>query len=503
MSTSFIGLPEIIDMPMVEAAIRQKLGNKIATFYPETGPLRRQAYPKHMAFFAAGAKHEERLACCGNRVGKTEGLFCYELTLHLTGDYPFWWEGRRFNRPITAWVAGKTAETTRDILQAKLLGKTHRDPGAPRGEVLGLGTGMIPAASIVSTSPKTGISNAIDTAWIRHKTGGYSQLGFKSYGRDRDSFEGTERDFIGLDEEPPSDVDDECTMRLMSTRPGEPGGLKVICFTPLEGYTEVVQKFFESTDPGKWYTQIGWNDAPHLLPEEIAKLSKKYNPSQLRARSLGEPSLGEGAIYPKDVQELLVDDFQIPNHWPRGFGMDVGKTAIVWGALNRDTDCLYLYREYYSEEYNPILHAAAIKGIKDRDRWIPGVIDPGSLGSSQVDGRKLFNIYTEMGIDLTAADTGVESGIHEVWMRMSTERLKVFRSLTRWQNEFGRYHRIKSETKLGIFSQIVKKADHLMDAMQYLITSGLDLLKTPPALPDPDRDRPMSDAGGFDGEWMG
>ena len=83
-----------------------------------------------------------------------------------------------------------------------------------------------------------GIADAIDTVWIRHVTGGLSLIGFKSYGKDRDSFEGTEKDIVWLDEEPPKDVYDECLMRLMSTVPGQPGGLMLITFTPIEGDTD-------------------------------------------------------------------------------------------------------------------------------------------------------------------------------------------------------------------------------------------------------------------------
>ncbi len=457
--------------------------NKLETYYPNRGPLRRELYVKHMAFFGAGATYDERLAICGNRVGKTEGLLCYEVACHLTGIYPDWWPGRRFDKPPDGWLAGKTSETTRDILQAKLLGKTHRDrESGAAGEVLGLGTGMIPRQYIASTSPKSGVPDGVDTAWIRHVSGGYSKVGFKSYGKDRDSFEGTEKDFIGLDEEPPSSVDDECTARLMATRPGERGGIKIITFTPLAGYTEVVKKFFEGDDPGRWYIQIGWRDAPHLSESEIKRMSSKYLPSQLKARSEGEPALGEGAIYPKDIEELLVDDFVIPDAWPRGFGMDVGKTAVIWGALNRDTDVLYLYREYYSEVYNTILHAATIKGIGDRDKWIPGVVDPAANGSSQVDGRKLYEIYKGLGVNVHLAEAGlVNSGIEAVWNRMVTGRLKVFKSLSRWRSEYNRYHRITKETEIGLQSVIVKRDDHCLDATRYMCVSGIDRFKTKPA----------------------
>jgi phage terminase large subunit-like protein len=282
---------------------------------------------------------------------------------------------------------------------------------------------------------------------------------------------------VWLDEEPPKEVYDECLMRTMATTPGARSGSMVITFTPIEGDTEIVRTFLENdgADPDKYFVQITWADAPHISAAEIEKMSRKYLPSQLRARSLGEPALGEGAIYPIDIEELLVNDQLIPKHWKRCWGLDVGKTAVVWGAVNPDSDVLYLYREYYSEEYNVLLHATQIKGISGADAWIPGVADPAAGGSSQIDGQKIIDIYRGHGVDvIEAGHRLVESGISLVWERMVTGRLKVFRSLTHWQGEFSRYHRRKKETELGLQSKIVKKFDHAMDATRYLVTDGLD-----------------------------
>jgi hypothetical protein len=84
------------------------------------------------------------------------------LTLHLTGDYPHWWQGRRFDKPIKAWAAGDTGKTTRDILQEKLLGKV--------GE---FGTGVIPHKSLGRLSAKAGIADAIEIIQVKHQSGGF------------------------------------------------------------------------------------------------------------------------------------------------------------------------------------------------------------------------------------------------------------------------------------------------------------------------------------------
>src|SRR5437868_15546895 len=99
----------------------------IESYFPASGPLRRELYVKHMEFFRAGADYRERAFIAANRVGKTLSG-SYEMSCHLTGEYPDWWEGRRFTQPVMAWAAGDSSKTTRDIIQLALYGPVH-DPG--------------------------------------------------------------------------------------------------------------------------------------------------------------------------------------------------------------------------------------------------------------------------------------------------------------------------------------------------------------------------------------
>lgn len=218
---------------LLEEWERRKARRRFYTLYPETGPLRRERYPKHMAFFSAGATEWERAVIAANRIGKTWGIGAYEVTCHLTGRYPDWWCGKRFEEPIDAWAAGDTSETTRDVVQVALTGV------GGEGAAGDLGTGMIPGDLIVgSPTSKRGMAGAMDTIRVRHVSGGISKLGFKSYDQGREKFQGTAKDLIWLDEEPPEDVYTECILRLM-TRDGH----LIATFTPLNGATAVVRKF--------------------------------------------------------------------------------------------------------------------------------------------------------------------------------------------------------------------------------------------------------------------
>lgn len=195
----------------------------------------RDGYRKHLEFFKAGARYRERCAMCANRVGKTFGMGGYEMSAHLTGLYPDWWEGRRFPGPIRAWAAGKTNETTRDIVQATLLGEVVSGTRKALS-----GTGIIPGDCIdmARITWKMGVADLVDTIRVKHVSGGWSLLGLKSYQQGRGSFEGTAQHVIWLDEEPDAAVYGECLIRTATT-----GGIVMITFTPLLGLSEVVLQF--------------------------------------------------------------------------------------------------------------------------------------------------------------------------------------------------------------------------------------------------------------------
>lgn len=209
----------------------------------------------------------------------------------------------------------------------------------------------------------------------------------------------------------------------------------------------------------RYVVQAGWDDAPHLTPEDIEDMSHGISPHQLDARRKGIPTLGAGAIFPVPEEDIVVEPFQIPDWWHRAYGLDVGwkKTAGIWGAIDRDTDILYLYSEHYRGQAEPTVHA---KSIKMRGAWIPGIID--YAGTNQGDGKRVMTLYEDEGLNLIRADKSVEAGLLEVLDRLSTGRLKVFSTLQHWLGEFRLYRRDDK-------GRVVKENDHLMDATRYLV----------------------------------
>jgi len=460
---------------LLEERARRESRRRLFRMFPDEGPLRRELYVKHLAFFEAGAVERERLFMAANRVGKTEGAGGYELALHLTGRYPDWWAGRRFDKPVKAWAAGDTSQTVRDILQFKLL-----------GQVGDFGTGLIPGDDIVDTKRRAGnVPDLVETVRVRHVTGGVSVLGFKSYDQGREAFQGTEQDIIWLDEEPPMDVYGECLIRTMTTN-----GLVMLTFTPLLGLSEVVLSFLpDGRNPaGKSVTMATWDDAPHLSEQDKADMLKAMPPHMRDARSKGIPALGSGAIYPIPEEDILEDDFAIPEHWPRLYALDVGwrATASAWLAWDRENDVVHVCGTYKRGQAEPAVHAQA---VKQRGDWIPGVIDPASAGANQRDGSRLKDIYVGLGLKLTSADNDVEAGIFAVWERMTTGRFKVFRSCQDWFQEYRLYRRDEK-------GRVVKDNDHLMDCTRYGV---MDLSKAK-TKPKPVEHRPVYHGSN---SWMG
>lgn len=222
----------------------------------------------------------------------------------------------------------------------------------------------------------------------------------------------------------------------------------------------------------KYVVQCSWDQVPHLTAAMIADMEASLPPHQRDARMRGIPALGAGAIYPIPESEFVIAPIQLPVHWRRGYAMDVGwnKTAVLFGAYDDDTDTLYFYSEYYRGQAEPSVHADAIKA---HGVWLPGVIDPASRGRSQIDGEALFDMYKQLGLNIIAADNAVESGIYEVYQRLSSMRIKVFSNLTNFISEYRLYRRDEK-------GKIIKDFDHLLDCARYFVTSAMDILAFPP-----------------------
>jgi phage terminase large subunit-like protein len=418
-------------------------------------------YTRQAEFHAAGAQYRERLLSAANQVGKT---LCAgaEVAMHVTQRYPSWWEGRTFNKPLPWWVAGITAESTRDNPQRILLGRVGQ-----------WGTGMLPKDAIVGEpTRKRTIADAIDMVTVRYGGGGDIQAGessiaFKAYDQGREKFQGETLGGVWLDEECDREIYSECL-----TRTSVGLGPVLMTFTPLLGVTAVVRRFLIEKVEGTHVTNMTIEDAEHFSPEERRAIVAAYPEHEREARSKGIPMRGSGAVFPIGMDHLLCQSFPIPDHWAHICGIDFGwshPSAGVRLAFDRDSDVLYVIAAHRAKEQTPLLFAGAVKPWGD---WLPWAWPhDGHQSGGKFDAKdqeQLAAMYRRHGLRMlfqhaTFDDgtNGLEAGIAEMLERMQTGRLKVFSELREWQEEFSLYHR-----KDGV---IVKEHDDLMSATRYAL----------------------------------
>lgn len=440
-------------LDLLELKAKMNRENQLAQYKP---------YKKQVEFHEAGADEgvRERLLMAGNQLGKTvAGSF--EAAMHLTGRYPDWWDGVRFEAATTGWAGSLTSQGTRDTVQRLLLGR----PGE-------WGTGAIPADAIVEVKRSAhGVADSVETVTVKHVDGGVSRLTFKTYDQGRERWQGETLNFVWFDEEPPEDIYFEGLTRTNAT-----AGICWLTFTPLLGMSSVVKRFIVDKAPGTQITTMTIHDAEHYTQAQRDAIIAGYPAHEREARAMGIPTLGSGRVFPIAEEVIREQAIQIPPHWPRIAGMDFGwdhPTAAVWGAWDRDADTVHIYDCYRVKEATPLVHGAAIKG---RGEWIPVAWPHDGLQHDKGSGEQLATQYKKYGVNMLkekashapepgepegSGGNGVEAGIMDMLDRMQTGRFKVAAHLHDWWEEFRLYHRESGK--------LVKGGDDLMSATRYMV----------------------------------
>ncbi len=430
-------------------------------------------YPYQQKFHKSGSEANQRLLMAANRIGKS---YCgsMELSYHLTGIYPDWWEGREYDHPIVAWAGGVSNETTRDIVQFELLGSPD-DPDA-------FGSGTIPKNHIIKTERKPGVPNAKSVALIRHVSGGNSSLFFKAYEMGVEKWQGRSVDCIWLDEEPSREIYSQAVTRTLDRK-----GMVYMTFTPEAGMTETVASFMNNLQPGQSLVNATWDDASekvktkdgnngHLNELVMEQILSSYSPHEREMRRYGRPSIGSGLIFPINEEKLMVDPVHIEDHWPRIAAIDFGwdhPTAVVWGAIDRDEDVFYVYDCYRMSKASPSAHAEV---IRSRPHFIPIAYPHDGNRRDSMGNPGLADQYRNLGCNMrldhftnppalgeNKGGNSIEEGLMAMIQAMENDRFKVFSTLSDWFEEFRMYHR-----KGG---KVVPLRDDLMSATRYAFQS--------------------------------
>lgn len=427
-------------------------------------------------FYQAGKEFHYRFLSAGNRVGKTFSQ-AFEFNLHLTGLYPDWWKGRRFDKPVNAWALGITTDSTRDVLQKELLGTNNAKDSSS------IGSGSIARKHInFDTIERDG--GRVLRIQIKHYNGsgkfdGYSSLTFKTSMMDEAALMGAKLDLVWMDEQPPFNEEQLHSQLVM--RVSDSGGTLTVTATPEQGATALLSDYRDNSGDGKYYQQAGWRDClssadnphGHLSEEWIALQSKNIPSWQLAMRMNGEPILGSGAVYDSvNFDDLVCDPIPVPNSWRQICGVDIGfahDTAAIWSAHDPITDTIYVTGEHVLAKATPLIHTNTLNSAGRS--WIPVVLPRDAHQTEKGSGVDLITYYKEAGANVLpetfynahkndgSRSNSVETGITEIRERMLTGRFKIFSTCPQLLKQLRSYYRDQGK--------IVKDGDDICDAMRY------------------------------------
>lgn len=440
-------------LALLQEKQRRRSINQLKSFKP---------YPWQRKFYAAGMANKQRTLLAANRTGKTYSA-AFEVACHLTGQYPEWWDGYRFDHPIRCWALGVTGEQIRDVIQKNLLGEFEGDKPSGKGAIPGDCIGEF------IRSPQT--RNLIKDIQIKHVSGEWSSLSLKAYSQGQHVLMGESIDFIWIDEEPVDQaIYPQCLTRTATGDRGR-GGRVMLSFTPENGMTPLVAQFLEDLRPGQYLQNVTWDDAPHLTEETKQQLLAAIPEHQREMRSKGIPAVGSGVVFTAREEDIKVAPFECPPHWRVINAMDFGwdhPQAHVQLWHDADTDVLYVSQAWKKAERDAVQAWTAVK------EWCANVPTAWPHDGHQHEkggGQQLCQQYRDAGFAMldehaTWPDGGnsVEAGVWELNSRMLDGRLKVFSHLADWLEEKRLYHRDDK-------GKLVKLRDDLLSATRYGLMS--------------------------------
>jgi phage terminase large subunit-like protein len=380
-----------------------------------------------------------------------------EVSFHLTGEYPVWWEGRKFVTPPRVWVGGPNSEHVRDNAQRLLFGTAEEE-----------GTGAVPGHAIAKIERSRGIKNAIDYALVRHRSGGLSYVNFKSYDQETDAWSGDTLSFLWYDEEPPLDKFLEGLTRTNTGDNGRPGMI-FLTLTPLLGMTKVARRFHpRPTEDDSAIVRMGLKDAKHYSEEDIKNITATYEPHVRKARVEGIPQLGEGAVFQPPKELWTIDPPERQPWWIHLGGIDFGwdhPCGAVEVAWDRDNDICYALREFRQSQAKTAEIASVLRKWGDTMPWS---WPHDGYQHDRQSGQTVKELFNDEGMRMLPihaqfedGSMGVEAGILEMNDRLSAGRLKISLQCPLLIEEMETYHRDKGK--------IVKEADDLVCALRYAI----------------------------------
>ena len=441
--------------------------------------LQRRHKEDKLKYYKPHPKQELFHKCCkrnrwalgGNRTGKTE-VGAVEAVWYARGNHPY----KDIDRPMSGWVVSLTNEVQRDVAQQKIL--SYLNPNWIKGIKMREGR---------ADDYENGV---IDFILVESIHGGLSTIGFKSCDQGRERFQGTSKDWIWFDEEPPLEIYQECVMRTLDCQ-GHIWGT----MTPLKGLTWVYDTIYlnEKDDPEVWYIAMSWEDNPYLSAEEVQRLTLTLSDEELEARKHGRFVALSGLVYKEFKEDVhVIEPFPVPREWQDNISIDPGMDAplcALFFAVDHD-GTVFVVGEHYRSGWNINQHMRAIEELAYELDWkrdvrdhLSCIMDAAADQHSLQNEKSVAEIFRECGMNVnTNVNKSKWAGIQTVKQYLEPKphydeqrwangkpKLLIFSTCTNLIKEIKSYR--WKENPTGGKEEPIKKNDHAMDALRYYIMS--------------------------------
>lgn len=313
---------------------------------------------------------------------------------------------------------------------------------------------------------------------------------FMTYKQDLEQMGGSARHRIHYDEEPPEAIRKENMMRTIDWN-----GDEIFTMTPLLGMSWMFDIIWErrDSDPDVFVVTVDMDDNPHLSGRAKKRALSGLSDEEREARKHGRFVHFAGLIYGNDFQRSthVIPQIEVPRAQPNGeeklgkplvpiyVGIDPGMqymAAVVYAYVDQDGK-IVVFHELALKDSTISVVADAIKAYNKANEFEPQSywIDPAAKIRNNHTGRTEQFEYLMQGIKATLGQNDVMAGINVIKARLQQNppQLIVSAECREIIREFARY-RWSTPSHLPEAThkdQPVKRDDHLLDALRYLVMS--------------------------------
>ena len=293
-----------------------------------------------------------------------------------------------------------------------------------------------------------------------------SQIIFRSC-EDSSKFKSLNLDGFGLDE--PVDIDEDIFLMLQGRLRGTNTTHHVGILTGNPGgYDSWVYKyFFERKNPDYVSIQTNTYDNTFLPGDYVKSMEDSFDSDYARRYIQGVWGSFEGLIYKDFNKDKHVGDYvglSLKNHIA---GYDDGyrnPACLLIGGFDSDNR-LFVIHEFYKSDFTTDEISKAIKPIYEKYDVRKIFCDPSGLNAIET-----FKRNSMRALDADNKRTGVNSGISKLKSLFNMDYIFIDSSCVHLIKQLQGYRYEKDRSSSNYTEEPVKKDDHAVDALRYLVS---------------------------------